>query len=157
MRVGKYAIVHGVEHRALFGPSNEDIDLVIPRDHPRPEGYRWYDGMGGFWYKTVPRSAAQRLFSVVTWALYKEKFPVLLYSLDPGGKATVFYHVATSPVQFSRDPEDENGDLLVPEGFHMMGNQEGWSARVDLADLTDVLEKVTEHPLEPEPHRRHEW
>lgn len=153
VRAGQYAVVRGSIYRARFAPPSERIGLFVWEREPAPEGFRWDDRMGGYWYRSVPRSSAERLFEVRTWALYQGVYPVHLDEWTGAETLRATYLAGPAlPADFEGyAPIGDDGAPVIPPGFardpHMGRHAEG-VVRVD--ELTDHRGTEHELPLEPQ-------
>lgn len=148
MKAGKYAVVEGREYQAGFAPNVTALSLIVPGSAPQPPGFEWSPAMGGRWVRKVPRSSADRLFEVETWALLDGRFPVEVGLVTADGRAGITYWLHRhTPV--GHPPRDERDLPIIPPEVSGRPGEPCYFGTVDIARLTDVHESVHEHPLEP--------
>lgn len=160
MRFGTYARVDGRTFRTVLAFTSPVITVLTGEDPPVPSDWAWRPDANGGWRADVPRERAERLFEVVTWALYDEVFPVHL--LDRQGDASVLVEFMTGPerpraYESVATPRDGEGRPVAPSGFRPMDRPGSpLVAVVPIAALTDVVESEKDLPLSADDARR-QW
>ena len=134
IREGEYAVVDGVEHKAVI--MTDSLFLLLPQTVPCPDG--WERAGGGGWRKLLPRSSASRLFSVYSYGYFKGIL-VSVRDVRPMDEAVGIY-CKMGPSDVPPDPVfEEDPDPGVPE----------WRAIVPWGMVTNVQEQITEIPVVP--------
>ncbi|WP_413452996.1 hypothetical protein AA0Y32_03630 [Georgenia phoenicis] len=142
MRTSQYAVVDGVEYRAIF---RSDIDFILVTVDPgltAPSGSDQRQREDGTVVARLPRARATRLLEVETWALLHGRFPVQVDRLDPDGRAAVALPVdRTTPVG---KPVRERNAKVLPPGFAGHGADSWFFGGAQLEELSEVHQTVHE-------------
>lgn len=148
VRAGYYAILGGREFHASFHHYGPTAQLTTTEKTKEAPGLRWTRRPDGYWTTSVRRDELERLYSVGTLALWRERYAVRITFVRDGY------------AQFEWNPSETgvgqefgySGRGPSPDREPILKRPEGSMAGTDLlSEFFDIRQFVSELPLLPEP------
>lgn len=144
VRAGRYAVVDGMAYQATVHPDGT-VFLSCAPGQPAPADPLSFGTYGGTHLARVPRARVSRLFQVETWALLRERHPVLVDQVHPDGTAVI-----TLPLHAPTPVGDPVRGEIPPEVSGRPG-EDWFFGSADLDELSNVHQEVRDEPAEGPP------